>query len=222
MFAGSTTTPNCAAFSTPRKSARGTLLYEIPPHPNGSAPVFWLYGRGVPFRLPCGYKSRVFRLPAVSSVHQDETRKPGKRSVAFARKVVEKKHASSKEYLRHGRVFHLFSRDLYEVIGRENDRFRRALSTKSDLSGNFQRTRTHGARRIGPDSPSESTKPLPSLPVFHFLAEHYPKADFGADAVRPKSVNTISHVEHVCALTSFRVSVPKSRKTSSRSTFRDG
>jgi len=134
----------------------------------------------------------------------------------------EKKHASSKEYLRHGRVFHLFSRDLYEVIGRENDRFRRALSTKSDLSGNFQRTRTHGARRIGPDSPSESTKPLPSLPVFHFLAEHYPKADFGADAVRPKSVNTISHVEHVCALTSFRVSVPKSRKTSSRSTFRDG
>jgi integrase len=32
---------------------------------------------------------------------------------------------------------------------------------------------------------------------FHFLAEHYLKADFGADAVRPKSVNTISHVETV-------------------------
>jgi integrase len=32
---------------------------------------------------------------------------------------------------------------------------------------------------------------------FHFLAEHYLKADFGADAVRPKSVNTTSHVEHV-------------------------
>jgi hypothetical protein len=32
---------------------------------------------------------------------------------------------------------------------------------------------------------------------FHFLAEHYLKADFGEDAVRPKSVNTISHVEHV-------------------------
>ena len=45
--------------------------------------------------------------------------KPGKRSVAFARKMVEKKHASSKEYLRHGRVFHLFSRNLYEAIGRE-------------------------------------------------------------------------------------------------------
>jgi site-specific recombinase XerD len=32
---------------------------------------------------------------------------------------------------------------------------------------------------------------------FHFLAEHYLKADFGADAVRPKSVNTTGHVEHV-------------------------
>jgi len=56
--------------------------------------------------------------------------KPGKRSVAFARKVVEKKHASAKEYLRHGRVFHLFSRNLYEAIGRENVRFRRAHSTE--------------------------------------------------------------------------------------------
>ncbi len=56
--------------------------------------------------------------------------KPGKRSVAFARKIVEKKHASSKEYLRHGRVFHLFSRNLYEAIGRENVRFRRVHSTE--------------------------------------------------------------------------------------------
>jgi hypothetical protein len=56
--------------------------------------------------------------------------KPGKRSVAFARKVVEKKHASSKEYLRHGRVFHLFSRNLYGAIGRENVRFRRVHSTE--------------------------------------------------------------------------------------------
>jgi integrase len=31
----------------------------------------------------------------------------------------------------------------------------------------------------------------------HSLAEHYLKADFGADAVRPKSANTISHVEHI-------------------------
>ena len=56
--------------------------------------------------------------------------KPGKRSVAFARKVVEKKHASSKEYLRHARVFHLFSRNLYEAIGRENVRFRPVHSTE--------------------------------------------------------------------------------------------
>jgi hypothetical protein len=56
--------------------------------------------------------------------------KPGKRSVAFARKVLEKKHARSKEYLRHGRVFHLFSRNLYEAIGRENVRFRRVHSTE--------------------------------------------------------------------------------------------
>lgn len=56
--------------------------------------------------------------------------KPGKRSVAFARKVVEKKHASTKDYLRNGRVFHLFSRNLYEAIGRENVRFRRVHSTE--------------------------------------------------------------------------------------------
>ena len=31
---------------------------------------------------------------------------------------------------------------------------------------------------------------------FRFLAEHYLKADFGADAVRPKSANTIPIVEH--------------------------
>ena len=30
---------------------------------------------------------------------------------------------------------------------------------------------------------------------FHFLAEHYLKADFGADAVRPKSENTTSITE---------------------------
>ena len=32
---------------------------------------------------------------------------------------------------------------------------------------------------------------------FSFLAEHYLKADFGADSVRPKSVSTTSHVEQV-------------------------
>ena len=37
----------------------------------------------------------------------------------------------------------------------------------------------------------------PGRASFHFLAEHYLKADFGADSVRPKSANTISHVEHI-------------------------
>src|SRR5260370_33846731 len=70
----SKTMPNCAAFSTPRKSARGSSHYEIPPHSYRSAPVFRLYGRGGPFPLPRGHAFRVFHLPAVSPVHQDETR----------------------------------------------------------------------------------------------------------------------------------------------------
>ena len=37
----------------------------------------------------------------------------------------------------------------------------------------------------------------PGRASFHFLAEHYLKADFGADSVRPKSANTTSHVEHI-------------------------
>lgn len=36
----------------------------------------------------------------------------------------------------------------------------------------------------------------PGRASFKFLAEHYLKADFGADAVRPKSANTIPIVEH--------------------------
>ncbi len=38
--------------------------------------------------------------------------------------------------------------------------------------------------------------PLPGRIRFDFLAEHYLKADFGADSVRPKSANTIPIVEH--------------------------
>jgi integrase len=38
--------------------------------------------------------------------------------------------------------------------------------------------------------------PAPGRVLFNFLAEHYLRADFGADAVRPKSATTISHVEH--------------------------
>src|ERR1700675_1220366 len=76
---GRKTTPNYAAFSTPRKSARGSLPYENPPNPHGSASLFRLYGRGVPFPLPRGYAYRVFHLPAVSAVHQDETRQTQRR-----------------------------------------------------------------------------------------------------------------------------------------------
>ena len=35
------------------------------------------------------------------------------------------------------------------------------------------------------------------LTSFHSLPEHYLKTDFGADAVRPKSASTTSHVEDV-------------------------
>lgn len=38
--------------------------------------------------------------------------------------------------------------------------------------------------------------PAPGRVSFKFLAEHYLKADFGSDAVRPKSANTIPIVEH--------------------------
>jgi integrase len=41
-----------------------------------------------------------------------------------------------------------------------------------------------------------SDAPAPGRIRFSDLAEHYLKADFGADAVRPKSVNTIPIVEH--------------------------
>jgi hypothetical protein len=37
----------------------------------------------------------------------------------------------------------------------------------------------------------------PGRVSFHSLAQHYLKADFGVDAVHPKSVGTTSHVEHV-------------------------
>src|ERR1700675_752373 len=76
---GSKTTPNCAACSTRRKSARGSLPYENPPHPHGSASLFRLYGRGDPFPLPRGYAYLVVHLPAVSAVHQDEARQTQRR-----------------------------------------------------------------------------------------------------------------------------------------------
>jgi integrase len=39
--------------------------------------------------------------------------------------------------------------------------------------------------------------PCPTRPRFSTLAEHYLKADFGADAIRPKSENTITITNHI-------------------------
>jgi hypothetical protein len=56
--------------------------------------------------------------------------KPGKRSLTFVRKLLEQGHASARPYLRNGKVYHLFARDLYEAIGKDNVRFRRKHSTE--------------------------------------------------------------------------------------------
>jgi hypothetical protein len=52
----------------------------------------------------------------------------------------------------------------------------------------FQRRRTHGVKWTNSDWLSESTKPpTPGCIRFNALCEYYLKADFGGDAVRPKS-----------------------------------
>jgi len=56
--------------------------------------------------------------------------KPGKRSLSFVRKLVEQGHASVRPYLRNGKVYHVFARNLYEAIGKDNVRFRRKHSTE--------------------------------------------------------------------------------------------
>ena len=56
--------------------------------------------------------------------------KAGKRSLTFVRKLVEQGHASARPYLRNGKVYHLFARNLYEAIGKDNVRFRRKHSTE--------------------------------------------------------------------------------------------
>lgn len=71
-------------------------------------------------------------------------------------------------------------------------------SCPSDLFGNFVRIKDawREADRLGLGIRINDT-PAPGRASFHFLAEHYLKADFRADSVRPKSANTISHVEHI-------------------------
>ena len=56
--------------------------------------------------------------------------KPGKRSLSFVRKLLEKGHASARPCLRNGKVYHLFARSVYEAIGKDNVRFRRKHSTE--------------------------------------------------------------------------------------------
>jgi hypothetical protein len=56
--------------------------------------------------------------------------KPGKRSLTFVRKLLEQGHTSARPCLRNGKVYHLFARNLYEAIGKDNVRFRRKHSTE--------------------------------------------------------------------------------------------
>jgi hypothetical protein len=54
--------------------------------------------------------------------------KSGKRTVSFVRKLLEQGHVSVRLGLRNGKVYHLFARNLYEAIGKDNLRFRRKHS----------------------------------------------------------------------------------------------
>jgi hypothetical protein len=54
--------------------------------------------------------------------------KPGKRTLSFVRKVLERGHATARPCLRNGKLYHLFARNLYEAIGKDNVRFRRKHS----------------------------------------------------------------------------------------------
>ena len=65
--------------------------------------------------------------------------------------------------------------------------------------------------------------PLPRAAFrFNSLAEHYLKADFGVDAVRPKSENTIDIIEHIVRDYLIDAGAMKSRRTSNRSRFSGG
>src|ERR1700675_4716990 len=54
--------------------------------------------------------------------------KSGDKSMAFSQKLLAKRHATARSFLRNGLVYHLFSRIVYRAIGRENLRNRRAHS----------------------------------------------------------------------------------------------
>src|SRR5690242_6623193 len=71
---GSKTIPNCAAFSTPRKSLRGFLPYEYSPHVRHCSRLVRLHrGRGS-FSLPRGNAFGLLHLPAVPPLHRRKAR----------------------------------------------------------------------------------------------------------------------------------------------------
>ena len=83
----------------------------------------------------------------------------------------------------------------YRVITRKAGAWR--TRCRSDSCVISRRRRTHGAKSTGWGyQPRQQRCPCPGRTRFDALAEHYLKADFGEDAVRPKSVNTIPIVEH--------------------------
>jgi hypothetical protein len=53
---------------------------------------------------------------------------PGKRCMAFARKLLKHGHATMRDYMGTGSVFHLFSRLVYGLIDKDNNRNRRRHS----------------------------------------------------------------------------------------------
>jgi hypothetical protein len=59
----------------------------------------------------------------------------GKRPTSFAQKVIKQGHASVRDYMRRGSIFHLFSRTLYGQVDKEN------LRNRKRHSFNFMRAR---------------------------------------------------------------------------------
>jgi integrase len=84
----------------------------------------------------------------------------------------------------------------YRVTNSEGRRVENVMSIGLVREFPKDKDARHEADRLGlPVRINDS--PLPGRIHFDFLAEHYLKADFGMDSVRPKSANTISHVEHI-------------------------
>ena len=93
MSPGSKTTLNCAASSTPRKSARGSLPMKILPIHTEALRYFGYTEEESCFLYLVATNSG-YSLPAVSSVHQDETRQTQR---GLCPKSSGKEHARSKE-----------------------------------------------------------------------------------------------------------------------------